>query len=602
MRVVRLPPVVHGEGGAHRHRRLIGGGAGVHPLHLHLPPPPVVAGADGVGQVEAARRERCAVPLPPDDLLHRPRLVLDEQPEVFPDAPDGGVGAQAQVARRQRRRGMARPEGGESLQRFRQGEGQVGQGEVGGDGQRLRHTARLVAAHLPHGAGEGPPEVGDALRRDGQSGGHRVAAEAHQEVALGSDGGVDVAAGDGAGRAAPHLTLRRGDEDRRAVVPLRQTPGDDADDSRRPGGMAQHQGGVVEQGRVLLDLGDGGLGHLVAEQFAPRVQPLHRRRQGAGLGEVGGQEELDSGGGVVEAAQGVETRRQQVGDVLLGQTFRHQAGQFHHHPQPQPVGPAQNLQSALEEVAGVAGQDGDVGHDADGDQVEQAFRLFGPPGPLVEERGQLVGHADARQLPQRMVGGEHFGVDGGQRRGERLRQVVMVGDEHVHALGDGVGQGLVGGDAGVAGQQQVYPAGEQVFEHRQVDAVRLPAAVGDVVADGRAQGPQGGEEHGGRGLSVGVEIAPDADGLPAADGLLDALRRPQEAGEVGRRGGTVETRVEESAGLGRVGDAAPGQRLGYQRMPADGLSQGGGDRGLLGFEPSLHRFHRANSVERCRNL
>ena len=143
----------------------------------------------------------------------------------------------------------------------------------------------------------------------------------------------------------------------------------------------------------------------------------------------------------------------------------------------------QGRQPSLEQVAGVAALQRQVGHDAQRDQVEVSRGVRRPARPLVERLGQLVGDPDAGQISQRMICGQQLGVD--DRRGIRQggRQVVVVGDDHVHPLRAGVGHRLVRGHAGVAGEDQPGAVRDDPFEVRQVDAVRLVLAHRHVVSD-----------------------------------------------------------------------------------------------------------------------
>ena len=135
----------------------------------------------------------------------------------------------------------------------------------------------------------------------------------------------------------------------------------------------------------------------------------------------------------------------------------------------------------------------------------------------------------------------------------------MIGDDHVHGLSVGVGDGFVGADAGVARQDQPGASGDDSLEHRDVDAVRFVGTHRDVVGDVSAQVAQGGDQYGGGGLAVHVEIAPHADRLALADGPFQAVDGLGHAWQFGGRGGGVIIRVEESACRGDIGEAAPGQ-------------------------------------------
>ena len=62
---------------------------------------------------------------------------------------------------------------------------------------------------------------------------------------------------------------------------------------------------------------------------------------------------------------------------------------------------------------------------------------------------------------------------------------MVISDDHVHAPRLGVGNGLVGSDAGIAGQDEINPLRDEPFQHREIDAVALLAAMRDVIANGR---------------------------------------------------------------------------------------------------------------------
>ncbi len=129
----------------------------------------------------------------------------------------------------------------------------------------------------------------------------------------------------------------------------------------------------------------------------------------------------------------------------------------------------------------------------------------------------------------------------------------MVGDDHLHAARSGVFHGLVGGDAGIAGQDEFCTLVNDFLQMWNIDAVTLALAHRDVVGDIRAQGMQGLDEHGRGGLPVHIEITPDANGLAGTDGALHPVCGGGKPGQVCGRGGGIRIRVQKGAsGFGRV--------------------------------------------------
>ncbi len=62
---------------------------------------------------------------------------------------------------------------------------------------------------------------------------------------------------------------------------------------------------------------------------------------------------------------------------------------------------------------------------------------------------------------------------------------MVVGDDHVHALRLGVGDGLVVGDAGVTRQHQTDTLRDEPLQHGEVKAVGFGLADRDVIPDRR---------------------------------------------------------------------------------------------------------------------
>ena len=91
--------------------------------------------------------------------------------------------------------------------------------------------------------------------------------------------------------------------------------------------MAEDQGVVVgQQGRVALDLGQGGAGDLLGEPLAAGIEALHLGGEGASQRSIGGGEQFDAARCISQPPQGVETRSEDKADMLLGDALGSQAG------------------------------------------------------------------------------------------------------------------------------------------------------------------------------------------------------------------------------------------------------------------------------------
>lgn len=130
------------------------------------------------------------------------------------------------------------------------------------------------------------------------------------------------------------------------------------------GGTHGQNGGDLRLGRAF---------NLVAEQASLGVQALQAQRNGARSVDIVGQQQLDAHGGIVQAAGGVEARRQYKADVAFIQPRRAEGCRFSQGGQAWSQGGAHLAQAALKPIARVAGLEGDVGDDAERDQINQTI-------------------------------------------------------------------------------------------------------------------------------------------------------------------------------------------------------------------------------------
>ncbi len=229
-----------------------------------------------------------------------------------------------------------------------------------------------------------------------------MAAETLQHFLVDGDRSRDVAALDGASRSPAQLARWCGDENGRPVVPFGQATGHDADDPGRPGRMTQHQGRVLQQGEVTLNLSLCCLGDLIDQQPALSVQALQLGGQDAGTSQVIGSQQLYGDVGVGQPAQGIEARPQDEADVLLREPVGVEFSGLHYHLETQAFGVTQGLQPPLEQVARVAGLHRDVGHDPQSHQVEILCRVLGSPRSVVQRLHQFIGTSHSWQFAQGM--------------------------------------------------------------------------------------------------------------------------------------------------------------------------------------------------------
>ena len=289
-------------------------------------------------------------------------------------------------------------------------------------------------------------------------------------------------------------------------------------------------------------------------------------------------------------------------DMLFAQAIRAQLGVFHEHLQPQAARLPQDVQAALEQVARVVAHLSQVGHDAQRDEIEQPGRSLRPAGAAVEFLGQLVGDADAgerdggrwttddgRRTTATLCSGRslteprtscpiQLGIDDRVRVRQDGRQVVVIGDDHVHAARPGIRGGLDRGNAGVAGEDQPRARVDDLRQDRHADAVTLGRSDRDMVRHAAAQIGQRRDQQRRGGLAVHVEVAPDADRLASTNCGFQPIGRGSQSGQRVGRGGRVRGGIEEGAGRGRRRHAAAGEGRRDQRVSADGRGQVGGDR------------------------
>ena len=169
---------------------------------------------------------------------------------------------------------------------------------------------------------------------------------------------------------------------------------------------------------------------------------------------------------------------------------------------------------------------------------------------------------------------QEFGVGNCEGLWQGFGEIVMVGDEHIHAARAGIFHGRMGGDAGIAGQDEFCAAVNDLLQVGNIDPVALVLPHRDMEGDIRMQFLERLDEDGRGGLAIRIEITPDADGCMGVDGCFQTICNGSEPGQVGRRGRGVGLRIQEGTGsLGRA-QAAPEQRLCHERVQVRKRSRG----------------------------
>ena len=102
--------------------------------------------------------------------------------------------------------------------------------------------------------------------------------------------------------------------------------------ANRPATMPTIPGGQVgwlrtstlwsAQGRIALNLRQGGVGDLLGQPLPPAIQPLGLGRQAAGTDPVGHSQQFHAVRGIGQPPQGIEPWTQHKADVLFGDALR----------------------------------------------------------------------------------------------------------------------------------------------------------------------------------------------------------------------------------------------------------------------------------------
>jgi len=195
-------------------------------------------------------------------------------------------------------------------------------------------------------------------------------------------------------------------------------------------------------------------------------------------------------------------------------------------------------QANLRQVARVPPQKCQVRDDAQRGQVSVPPCFAHTAGPLVERLCQFVGNTHTGEVEKGRGGAscrQQLRVDDGRGIRQAIREVVMVGNDDIHALRAGEGNRVICRNPGVTGNDQPGPAGDYLFQHRQGDAMTFGFPKGDVIGHATAQFAQDRDKKGCRSLPIYIEVTPHTDRFACLERAVDACDGSRHAWErVGR--------------------------------------------------------------------
>ena len=389
--------------------------------------------------------------------------------------------------------------------------------------------AQLAADLLVEGLGErgvvrfgqGQPrrhgmatELADQLR---MARGHRI-----ERVA-------DVKPRHGARRALEHAVAGIGESDGRAVVPLLEARGEDANDALVPLCIEQAQAIGHRLDRQVPQLGQRLALHALFDGLAVLVQAVqllgHVQRQGRILAE----QALDTQAHVVQAPSGVQPRAQNETQVGGGDASVVALGHLQNRLEARPGAPGTNtLQPLMHEDTVVGVQRHHVGHAAQGHQVQQFADVRLREGVVAAQAAQAraQGHEDVEHHPdacQRLAGKRAawlVGVDDGIGVRQRLARQVVVGHQYLEASRLRRRDAVDAGNPIVDRDQQLRLALQCHFDDFRCEAVPVLETVGyQVVHVGCTEQAQTQHADGTGRSAIGIEVTDDQNALALIDGL-----------------------------------------------------------------------------------
>ena len=243
--------------------------------------------------------------------------------------------------------------------------------------------------------------------------------------------------------------------------------------------FSHHHNGLVP-GKIHLpaDCFQRLLGYLLLQGLARAVVFLQMRGDTLRLLVIRSREQPDTLGRVLQPAAGIEARRQ-AKTHMAGIHRRSYAADQHQRAQSGPLRPCHGFQAQLDNDAVLVHQGHDIGHCGQGGQFQAFLYAF----HALERLADLQRHPGATQPPEGIIPQQR--IEHCIRGRRRIRQLMVVADDHRHAQHLGQAHLLMVGNPAVHGNQQTVLPGN--CPHRvTVKAIAFPMAAGNIRIHQRA--------------------------------------------------------------------------------------------------------------------
>ena len=387
----------------------------------------------------------------------------------------------------------------------------------------LPGNVAVQVALLLNGQVQPPPKLRHVLRPHGQPGGLFMSAVADEQILAAGQHGVNVHPGDGA--AAAHRRIPLTAQHNGGIVPLfAQLSGGQADHAAVPALPHDHQHPVVAEvgfpAHHVRRLG----GHVVLDALPLLVILLQAQCQRLCPGGILRHQQFHPDGGLLHASSGVNARGKPEGNLVAGHGQGHRT-EGHQCLQSRPSGALHPCHAFPDDDPVFVNQGYHVCHGGQGGDLQ----LILDAGHAQQCLAHLQCHPCSAQPPEGII--PQQGIQHRIRLGKRFCQLVVIGNNHLHAQQLCQPNLLQVGYAAVHGNKQFV-----LFRYLPhglfVQPVALAMAAGDAEIRLAAHGVQGFQHDAGSADPVHVVIPVDKDGhlirhrLPDdGHGLVHALHQ-----------------------------------------------------------------------------
>ena len=376
---------------------------------------------------------------------------------------------------------------------------------------------------------------------------------------------MQVEARDAPPRAAARAaSLVPRDEKGGPAVALHQPRRDDPDHPGVPRVRREHQRPVLRPQHALGQL-DRLVQNALVQLLAPRVERLELPRDGGRFGGIVGEQQPQPQIRVVDAAGGVEPRREDEPHVAGLDRFARQARRVDQRAHAGPAGVGQHLEPVAHQDAILAGEGHDVGHGRQGHEVEKMERQVGREAERGHERlRQLERHPRAAEVLVLRGAVDPARVEHGRGGRKDVAGEVVIGHDHVDPRRAGGADGLDGGDAAIARDDEARTHAPRFREAGRAEVVAVAQPVRHERVHGGARAPEHPREQRRRALAIHVVVAVHEDRHPAA--------------HRGRHQGDGRAHVRPGERVAQALELGPQERLGDLRGGEATLHQDGRER------------------------